>query len=46
VDESTINRYKTDLVDEIEPQITELLDRADKGLKAMAKQESHLQSKV
>ncbi|KAI0776157.1 Spc19-domain-containing protein [Trametes elegans] len=46
VDESTVRRYKADLTDEIEPQINELLSRADKGLQILLKRESMLQAKV
>ena len=46
VDESTVRKYKTDLTDEIEPQINELLSRADKGLKLLVKREAMLASKV
>ncbi|KAH8096685.1 Spc19-domain-containing protein [Cristinia sonorae] len=46
VDESTIRRYKAELTDEIEPQINELLSRADKGLKALSKREKQLLTKV
>lgn len=46
VDEDTIRQYKADLGDEIEPQIVELIERADKGAKALAKQESQLRAKV
>ena len=46
VDEGTIRRYKADLTDEIEPQINELLSRAEKGLQVLLKRESMLQAKV
>ncbi|KAH9855052.1 Spc19-domain-containing protein [Lenzites betulinus] len=46
VDESTVRRYKADLSDEIEPQINELLSRAEKGLQILLKRESMLQAKV
>lgn len=46
VDESTVRRYKADLTDEIEPQINELLSRAEKGLQVLLKRESMLQAKV
>ncbi len=46
VDESTVRRYKADLTDEIEPQINELLLRAEKGLQVLLKRESMLQAKV
>ncbi|KAI0677255.1 DASH complex subunit Spc19 [Trametes maxima] len=46
VDESTVRRYKADLTDEIEPQIFELLSRAEKGLQVLLKKESMLQAKA
>lgn len=41
-----MRRYKADLTDEIEPQINELLSRAEKGLQVLLKRESMLQAKV
>jgi hypothetical protein len=46
VDEDTVEKYKADLSDEIEPQITELISRAEKGLKALQKKRHLLQTKV
>jgi hypothetical protein len=46
VDEGTVERYKADLSDEVEPQITELISRAEKGLKALQKKQLLLQTKV
>ncbi|KAH9943179.1 Spc19-domain-containing protein [Epithele typhae] len=46
VDEGTIRRYKADLTDEIEPQINELISRAEKGLQVLLKKESLLQAKA
>ncbi|TBU41463.1 Spc19-domain-containing protein, partial [Dichomitus squalens] len=46
VDEGTVRRYKADLTDEIEPQINELLSRAEKGLQVLLKRESILQAKA
>ncbi|KAA1466527.1 hypothetical protein DENSPDRAFT_831384 [Dentipellis sp. KUC8613] len=46
IDEGTVRKYKADISDEIEPQITELISRAEKGLKALLKKESALQAKV
>ncbi|KAI0322529.1 Spc19-domain-containing protein [Amylostereum chailletii] len=46
VDEATVRKYKADLAEEIEPQVTELIARAEKGLKALQKKESSLQTKV
>ena len=45
-DESTVRQYKSDLTDEIEPQINELIDRAEKGLKALIRKENLIQAKV
>ncbi|KAI0092133.1 Spc19-domain-containing protein [Irpex rosettiformis] len=44
--ESTVRKYKADLTDDLEPQINELLSRAEKGLKTLMKQQSMLQTKV
>jgi len=46
VDEGTVRQYKADLTDEIEPQINELLERAEKGVKALQRKESLIQTKV
>ncbi|THH27822.1 hypothetical protein EUX98_g6358 [Antrodiella citrinella] len=46
VDEGTIRRYKAELTDEIEPQINELVLRAEKGLKTLVKKEKQLRTKV
>jgi DASH complex subunit SPC19 len=46
VDESTVEKYKADLSDEIEPQITELMSRAEKGMKALQRTQLALQTKV
>jgi len=46
VDEGTVEKYKTDLSDEIEPQITELISRAEKGMKSLQKKRQALQTKV
>ncbi|THG96876.1 hypothetical protein EW026_g5031 [Hermanssonia centrifuga] len=46
VDETTVRRYKADLTDEIEPQVNELLSRAEKGLSILAKKESMLLGKA
>ena len=46
MDEGTVRRYKADLTDEIEPQINELLSRAEKGLQVLLKRENMLQAKV
>ncbi|KAI0005104.1 hypothetical protein BJV74DRAFT_325657 [Russula compacta] len=46
VDEGAVEKYKADLSDEIEPQITELVSRAEKGMKALQKKQLSLQTKV
>lgn len=46
VDEGTVEKYKADLSDEIEPQITELISRAEKGMKTLQKTQHMLQTKV
>ncbi|KAF8484672.1 Spc19-domain-containing protein [Russula ochroleuca] len=46
VDEGTVEKYKADLCDEIEPQITELTSRAEKGMKALQKKHLALHTKV
>ena len=46
IDEGTVRQYKADLTDEIEPQINELLERAEKGAKALCRKESLIQTKV
>ena len=46
VDEGTVEKYKADLSDEIEPQITGLISRAEMGMKALQKTQHMLQTKV
>ncbi|KAF5388373.1 hypothetical protein D9615_000747 [Tricholomella constricta] len=46
IDEGTVKKYKADLVDEIEPSVNELIERAEQGLRALEKKESALQTKV
>ncbi|KAG6812944.1 hypothetical protein H0H92_015264 [Tricholoma furcatifolium] len=46
IDEGTVKRYKSDLVDEIEPTVNELIERAEQGLNILQKKESALQTKV
>lgn len=46
IDEDTVRRYKADLANEIEPQINELIERAEKGLKALSRKQALIQSKV
>lgn len=46
IDEGTVKRYKGDLAGEVEPQITELLKRAELGLEILVKKETLLRTKV
>ncbi|EMD40533.1 hypothetical protein CERSUDRAFT_111130 [Gelatoporia subvermispora B] len=46
VDEGTVRRYKADLTEEIEPQINELISRAQKGLQILVKKRGMLHAKV
>ncbi|KAF8958527.1 Spc19-domain-containing protein [Flammula alnicola] len=46
VNEDTVKRYKSALADEIEPAITELIERAEQGLAALEKNENVLQTKI
>lgn len=46
VNESTVKRYKSGLADEIEPAITQLIERAEQGLASLEKKEMSLQAKV
>jgi DASH complex subunit SPC19 len=46
VDEGTVKRYKGGLAEEVEPQITELLNRAEQGLEILMKKETQLKTKV
>jgi len=46
VTEAIVKRYKSALADEIEPVITELIERAQQGLSALEKKEHSLQTKV
>ncbi|KAI0036742.1 Spc19-domain-containing protein [Vararia minispora EC-137] len=46
VGEDVVRRYKTELGSEIDPQINELISRAEKGMKALQMKESILKAKV
>ncbi|KAF8740129.1 hypothetical protein AX14_008545 [Amanita brunnescens Koide BX004] len=46
IDEGTVKRYKGDLAGEVEPQITELLKRAELGLEILVKKETLLRTKL
>ncbi|KAJ3927235.1 MAG: Spc19-domain-containing protein [Lentinula lateritia] len=43
---STLQRYKRDLIDEVEPAITELVEKAQAGLQALEKKEKALETKL
>lgn len=44
--ESTVRRYQSALIDEIEPNVSALISKAEQGLSTLEKKESSLQSKV
>lgn len=46
VTESTVRSYKSDVADEMEVEIYELMNRARSGLKQLKKEESELKIKV
>jgi DASH complex subunit SPC19 len=46
INESHAAMYKTQLAEEVEPQITELTKRAEKGIKLLERKENVLTSKV
>jgi hypothetical protein len=46
VNEGTIKKYKSGLADEIEPAISELIERAEQGLASLERKEALLQTKV
>ncbi|KAK7437406.1 hypothetical protein VKT23_018651 [Stygiomarasmius scandens] len=46
VNDSTIKQYQSSISDELEPAITELIERAEAGLKVLQKKQSQLQAKV
>jgi len=46
VGERTVREYKADITEVIEPQIKELIERAEKGLKILERREASLQAKV
>jgi len=46
VNEDTIRRYKSNLADEIEPAISELIQRAEQGLASLEKQKELLKAKA
>ncbi|KAJ3993694.1 Spc19-domain-containing protein [Lentinula boryana] len=43
---STLQKYKADLIDEVEPAIIELVEKAQAGLQALEKKERTLENKV
>ncbi|KAF9266184.1 hypothetical protein L218DRAFT_822820, partial [Marasmius fiardii PR-910] len=46
VDEGTVKKYKSELTEEIEPAVTELIERAEEGLKALIRKEDQLQARI
>jgi DASH complex subunit SPC19 len=46
VNEATVKKYKTSLADEIEPAISELIQRAEQGLESLEKKQQLLETKV
>jgi DASH complex subunit SPC19 len=46
VSEGTVEQYRQDIADEIEPQIKELILRAEKGLQALQKEAQRLEAKL
>ncbi|TEB32210.1 hypothetical protein FA13DRAFT_1791037 [Coprinellus micaceus] len=46
VTESTVRRYQSALIDEIEPNVSALISKAEQGLSTLEKKESSLQSKI
>ena len=46
MNEDTIRRYKSNIADEIEPAISELIQRAEQGLASLEKHEELLKTKV
>ncbi|KAK0491506.1 Spc19-domain-containing protein [Armillaria novae-zelandiae] len=46
VGESTVKKYKSDLIEEVEPAIHELIERAEQGLKSLQRKQAQLQAKV
>ncbi|KAE9407268.1 hypothetical protein BT96DRAFT_954550 [Gymnopus androsaceus JB14] len=43
---STLEKYKADLIDEVEPAIIELVEKAEAGLQALQKKEKALETKL
>ncbi|KAJ3533449.1 hypothetical protein NMY22_g7326 [Coprinellus aureogranulatus] len=46
VTESTVRKYQSALVDEIEPSVSALIQKAEEGLRSLQKKEASLQSKI
>ncbi|KAF7298101.1 hypothetical protein HMN09_01031500 [Mycena chlorophos] len=44
--EDTVNRYKAQLTDEVEPAINELIELSEQGLKSLQKKEALLKTRV
>ena len=46
VSENTVREYKSDLREVIEPQVNELIERAEKGLRVLERREASLKARV
>jgi len=46
VSETTVREYKSDLRDVIEPQVNELIERAEKGLRVLERREASLRARA
>ncbi|KAF9035059.1 hypothetical protein BDZ89DRAFT_983471 [Hymenopellis radicata] len=46
VNDGLVKSYKADLIDEVEPAINDLIERAERGLKQLQRKEAQLQNKV
>jgi len=46
VNEDTVKKYKSRLADEVEPAISELIQRAEEGLASLEKKHQLLETKV
>jgi hypothetical protein len=46
VNEDTVKKYKSSLADEVEPAISELIQRAEQGLSSLEKKQQLLETKV
>ncbi|KAF8908353.1 Spc19-domain-containing protein [Mucidula mucida] len=46
VNDGLVKSYKADLIDEVEPAINDLIERAERGLKQLQRKEAQLQNKA